>query len=323
MPDLELLKLASQKKLADPNVLQQQVMRMLKDPKSRRLSMYLGGQWLGWEDLRGAANPDIKKFPQFDISLRVDMYNESTHFFSHLISENGSIYDLIDSDYTFLNDRLARFYGISGVTGSNFRKVKLTDPSRGGVLGMGSILVATSIPLRTSPSLRGAYVLERMFGDKPPSPPMDIDQLPTNDTELKTKTIRETLKMHRQQEDCRACHALIDPIGFGLENFDAIGRWRTRQNGALIDTAGETPDGEKFSGPAELKKLLLTRKEEFTRHAVKKFLSYALGRELTPYDRPATYKITKQVMSNDGSMQALIMSVIISEPFLNRVNPQK
>lgn len=323
MPDLELLKLASQKKLADPAVLQQQVMRMLKDPKSRRLSMYLGGQWLGWEDLRGSANPDIKKFPLFNLSLRVDMYNESTNFFSHLIRENGSIYDLIDSDYSFLNERLARFYGISGVTGTDFRKVKLNDPNRGGVLGMGSILVATSMPLRTSPSLRGAYVLERMFGDKTPSPPMDIEQLPTNDTDLETKTIRETLKMHRQSQDCRACHALIDPIGFGLENFDAIGRWRTKQNGALIDTAGETPDGKRFSGPAELKKLLLTRKEEFTRHAVKKFLSYALGRELTPYDRPATYRITKQVMRNNGSMQSLIMSVVISEPFLNRVNPKK
>ncbi|MGJ8656262.1 MAG: DUF1592 domain-containing protein [Akkermansiaceae bacterium] len=323
MPDLELLKLASEKKLSDPAVLKKQVIRMLKDPKSRRLSMFLGGQWLGWEDLRGSANPDIKKFPQFDLSLRVDMYNESTHFFTNLIRENGSIYDLIDSDYSFLNENLANFYGIKGVTGKKFRKVKLNQPTRGGVLGMGSVLVATSMPLRTSPSLRGLYVLERLFGDKPPSPPMDIEQLPTNDTLLKTKTIRETLKFHAESPDCRACHALIDPIGLGLENFDAIGRWRTTQNGARIDTSGETPDGNKFNGPAELKKLLVSRKDEFTRHAAEKFLSYALGRELTPYDRPTTYKIKDQVMKDQGSMHTLIMSIITSEPFLNRVNPKK
>jgi len=323
MPDLELLKLASEKKLSDPKVLEQQVARMLKDPKSRRLSMFLGGQWLGWEDLRGAANPDTKKFPQFNLPLRVDMYNESTNFFSHLIRENGSIYDLIDSDYSFLNERLAKFYGIQGVTGNEFRKVSLNDPNRGGVLGMGSILVATSMPLRTSPSLRGVYVLERMFGDKPPSPPMDIEQLPTDDVQLKTKTIRETLKFHAESPDCRACHTLIDPLGFGLENFDAIGRWRTTQNGEKIDTSGATPDGKIFNGPAELKKILLTRKDEFAHHAAEKFLSYALGRELTPYDRPTTFKIKKQVMKDEGSMNTLIMSVITSEPFLNRVNPKK
>lgn len=323
MPDLELLKLASENKLSDPTTLKNQIIRMLQDPKSRRLSMFLGGQWLGWEDLRGAANPDIKKFPQFNQSLRVDMYNESTHFFSHLIRENGSIYNLIDSEYSFLNERLAKFYGIKDVTGNEFRKVTLNDPNRGGVLGMGSILVATSMPLRTSPSLRGVYVLERMFGDKPPSPPMDIEQLPTDDVQLKTKTIRETLKFHAESPDCRACHTLIDPLGFGLENFDAIGRWRTTQNGAKIDTSGETPDGQKFSGPAQLKKILLTRKDEFAHHAAEKFLSYALGRELTPYDRPTTFKIQKQVMKDQGSMHTLIMSVVTSEPFLNRVNPKK
>ena len=152
---------------------------------------------------------------------------------------------------------------------------------------------------------------------------MDVEQLPANDTKLKTRTIRETLEMHRESPDCRACHALIDPLGFGLENFDAIGRWRTMQNGEKIDSSGETPDGHQFNNPAELKKLLLTRKNEFTRQAAQKFLSYALGRELTPYDRPITRQITDKVVAKNGSMHTLIMGVVNSEPFLNRQNPQK
>lgn len=323
MPDPELFNLAKKDELSEPEVLKQQVLRMLKDDKSRSLSMHLGGQWLGWEKLRGSANPDEKKFPIFDFKLRVAMYQESTNFFHHLLREDASIYELLDSKYTFLNDRLAQFYGIKGVSGSEFRKVELDNPHRGGVLGHGSVLVASSMPLRTSPSLRGAYILESILGDKPPSPPMDVEQLPANDTELKTTTIRETLEHHRKSPDCRACHTLIDPLGFGLENFDAIGRWRTEQNGGKIDSSGETPEGETFSNPSELKKLLLTRKEQFTRQAAHKFLSYALGRELTPYDRPITHKIKKEVMEQNGSMQALVLGIVTSEPFLNRQNPKK
>lgn len=323
MPDQELFQLASDKKLSDPNVLKEQVVRMLKDEKSRTLSMHLGGQWLGWEQLRSSANPDVNKFPMFDFTLRVDMYRESSNFFDNLLREDGSVYDLLDSDYSFLNDRLAKLYGVSGVEGSNFRKVKFNNPNRGGVLGMGSVLVSSSMPLRTSPSLRGAYVLERLLGDTPPSPPMDVEQLPSNDTNDKKQTFRETLEEHRNSSDCRACHAQIDPLGFGLESFDAIGRWRTTQNGVKIDNSGVTPEGEKFSGPAELKKLLLTRKDEFARNATEKFLSYALGRELTPYDRSVTRKITDKVEADNGSMHTLIMSVVTSRPFLNRINPQK
>lgn len=323
MPDPELFKLAREKKLSDPTELRQQVIRMLKDEKSRTLSMHLGGQWLGWEELRGSANPDQKKFPAFDFNMRVAMYRESSSFFDNLLRENGSIYDLLDADYSFLNERLAKFYGIKGVDGNEFRKVELTDPNRGGVLGQGSVLVVSSMPLRTSPSLRGSFILERILGDKPPSPPMDVEQLPANDTALKTSTIRETLEQHRESPDCRACHALIDPLGFGLENFDAIGRWRTTQNGGKIDSSGETPEGDKFSNPAELKKLLLTRKEQFTRQAAQKFLSYALGRELTPYDRPVTRQITDKVMAQNGSMQTLILELVTSDAFLKRQNPEK
>ena len=285
--------------------------------------MHLGGQWFGWEQLRSSANPDTKKFPMFNFALRVDMYRESSKFFDHLLREDGSIYDFLDSDYGFLNDRLAKLYGVKGVEGAQFRKVMFDNPNRGGVLGMGSVLVSSSMPLRTSPSLRGAYVLERLLGDTPPSPPMDVEQLPSNDTELKTQTFRETLEEHRNSPDCRACHAQIDPLGFGLENFDAIGRWRTTQNGTKIDSSGVTPDGEKFSGPADLKKLLLKRKDEFSRNTAGKFLSYALGRELTPYDRAVTRKISEAVQANNGSMHTLIMEVVTSHPFLNRKNPKK
>ena len=320
MPDAELFKLAAKNQLSDPKTLEAQVNRMLKDDRAKTLARHLGGQWLGWDALRGGANPDAKKFPSFVFDLRVDMYRESSSFFSYLVSENKSIFELLDSDYTFLNERLAKFYNIPGVEGREFRKVKLNNPQRGGVLGMGSVLVASSMPLRTSPSLRGAYILETLLGDKPPSPPMDVEQLPANDQELKTKTIRETLELHRTSPDCRACHALIDPLGFGLENFDAIGRWRTTQNGGTIDSSGETPEGEKFTNPAELKKLLMGRKEQFARQATQKFLSFALGRELTPYDRPITKKITDEVMANDGKIQTLIMQIINSEPFLHRQN---
>lgn len=322
-PDLELFKLANEGRLSEPEVLEGQVIRMLQDEKSRALSMHLGGQWLGWEKLRGTANPDTTKFPMFDFALRVDMYRESSNFFDHLLRENGSLYDLIDSDFGFLNERLAKHYGVSGVEGSHFRKVKFNNPNRGGVLGMGSVLVSSSMPLRTSPSIRGAFVLDHLLGDPPLPPPMDVEQLPSDDSGLKTLTFRETIEEHRDNPDCRACHAQIDPLGFGLENFDAIGRWRTTQNGAPLDTSGVTPEGEAFSGPVELKQLLFTRKDQFTRNAVGKFLSYALGRELTPYDRAVTRRITDQVMADDGSMHSLIMAVVTSHPFLNRQNPEK
>lgn len=323
MPDGELFRLADQGKLSDPQVLEEQVIRMLKDEKSSALSMHLAGQWLGWEKLRGDANPDTKKFPGFNFALRVDMYRESSKFFDNLLRENGSIYDIIDSDYSFLNDRLARHYGIGGVEGSEFRKVELADRHRGGVLGMGSVLVATSMPLRTSPSIRGAFVLDQLLGDPPLPPPMDVEQLPANDTHLKKQTFRESIEEHRDNPDCRACHAQIDPLGFGLENYDAIGRWRTTQNGAPLDTKGVTPDGEEFSGVAEMKDMLLSRKEQFTRNMVEKFLAYSLGRDLKPYDRPVTREITDQVMADDGSMNRLIMSIVTSHPFLNRQNPEK
>ncbi len=317
MPDAELFKLASEGRLSDPGILKAQVERMLKDEKAKALSMHFAGQWFKWEELRSRTNPDRKKFPSFDFSLRVALYRESSLFFENLLRENRSILDLIDSDYTYLNQRLARHYGIAGVTGLEFRKVKLDDPNRGGVIGMGSVLSATSLPLRTSPSVRGAYVLTELLGTPPPAPPMNVPQLPEDDRRLKAVSFRQELIDHRFIPACKSCHERIDPLGFGLENFDAIGRWRTSHNGRPLDTSGELPDGTRFSSPEDLKKILMGKRDLFARNMVEKTLSYALGRELSPYDRQTVKEITNKVVAGDFKVHTLFSEVVQSYPFLH------
>ncbi|MEM9480694.1 MAG: DUF1592 domain-containing protein [Verrucomicrobiota bacterium] len=320
MPDKELFGLALKGELSKPEVLEAQVMRMLQDEKARSLSMHFAGQWFGWEQLRSRANPDEDRFPQFTFDLRVALYRESAEFFHHLLQSNASIFDLIDSDYTFLNERLVKHYGISGVSGSQLQKVSLTDPNRGGVLGMGSVLTATSLPLRTSPAVRGKYVLAQLLGTPPPEPPMNVEQLPDDDQAIEAMTFREALAQHREDINCKACHEVIDPIGFGLESFDAIGRWRTTQNGLPLDTEGVMPDGTKFSSPADLKKTILSRKDLFTRNMAEKLLSYALGRDLSPYDRPAVAEITEKVLADGGKIHTAFVEVAKSYPFRYRRN---
>lgn len=318
MPDRTLFKIAAQGKLSDPEVYDAQIKRMLKDKKASRLGMHFGGQWFGWEKLRGEADPDQEKYPEFNLQLRVDLYKESTRFFNDLVLNNGSIYNLIDSDYTFLNSRLAKFYNISGVTGTSLQKVQLTDANRGGVLGMGSVLTASALPLRSSPSIRGAFVVQDILGLPLPEPPMNVEQLPEDDRTIGKVTFRESLTAHRDNPACSSCHSEIDPIGFSLELFDAIGRFRTHQNGAKIDATGQLPDGTKFSSPAELKKALMSKKELFAKNTVKKMLSYALGRELTPFDRPTIKDITDKVIADDGNIQTAFLEVAKSFPFTNR-----
>ena len=320
MPDTELFQLAARGELQKEEVLEAQVLRMLADPKSASLAMHFGGQWFGWEQLRSRANPDKERYPEFGFPLRIAMYQESTIFFQHLIKENASAYDLIDCDYAFLNDRLAAHYRIAGVTGPEFRKVALTDRNRGGVLGMGSVLVATSLPLRSSPAVRGDYVLGDILGTPPPEPPMNVEQLPEDDHEIKAHSFREALEQHRSDPNCKSCHETIDPIGFGLENFDAIGRWRTEQNGHPIDANGEMPDGSRITSPADIKLLLMQDKALFARNFSEKLLSYALGRELTPYDRPVTAKIAAKIIEGGGSIHAAFVEVAKSYPFRNRRN---
>ena len=318
MPDAELFSVASKGELSKPSVLEAQVKRMLSDQKARALGMHLGGQWFGWEQLRSSTNPDTMRYPEFTFRLRVLFYQESTLFFNDLVKENGSVYNFLDSDYTFLNEELAKFYNIPGVTGRELRKVQLTDKNRGGVLGMGSVLASTSLPLRTSPSVRGAFVLKDMLGTPFPETPMNVEQLPDDDREIGAKSFRETMAQHREDPDCRSCHGLIDPIGFGLETFDAIGRVRTHQNGVELDTSGEMPNGKSFSSAIGMKKALLEEKEKFVRHLSEKMLSYALGRDLTAFDRSATKTIADKIIADDGSIQTALLEVVKSYPFQNR-----
>lgn len=316
-PDMELLNLAKEGKLSEPATFEKQIRRMLGDERSKSLGMHFGGQWLKWEDLRSRANPDKRRFYRFDFELRVSMYRESFLFFDHLVKEDRPIYELIDAEYSFLNPRLAVHYDIPGVTKKGFQKILLDDPNRGGVLGMGSVLTATSLPLRSSPSVRGNYVLTELMGTPPPSPPMNVPQLPEDDRELEFTSFREALTQHRLDPSCKGCHETIDPLGFGLENFDAVGRWRQYQNDTPVDSQGVLPDGSRFSTPEELKKILLKRKDQFTRNMVTKALSYGLGRDLTPYDRPTISAITKKVIASGYSTQTLFLEVAKSYPFLH------
>lgn len=250
-PDRPLLKLASEGRLADPAVLAQQVERLLDDPRSEALSRHFAGQWLGFDAIREVADPDTKRFPSFTPSLRNAMYRESIDFFSNLIRENRPVSDLIDSNYTFVNEELARHYGIPGVSGPQLQKITLSDRNRGGVIGQGSVLVTTSVPLRTSPVKRGKWILDNLLGTPPPPPPADAGVLPGDDKSPAGLTFREQLEEHRKKPNCAGCHAKIDPLGFGLENFDAVGRWRSSDaNGKPVDSKATLPGDLNFSTPA-------------------------------------------------------------------------
>jgi hypothetical protein len=276
MPDDELFDLAGKGKLHEDEVLEQQVRRMLKDARSQALAENFGGQWLTFRDLRTTAQPDRKLFRGFTPAVRDAMYDESVLFVDSVFREDKSVLTLIDADYTYLNEALARHYGIPNVSGEDMRRVTLPDRNRGGILGLGSILTVTSYPLRTSPVLRGKWVLEAVLGAPPPPPPADVPQLPKDDQLPDGLTFRQRLERHRADPTCAACHARMDPIGFGMENFDAVGRWRTKQAGKDVDAAGVLVTGEKFSGPAELKKALLEKKDAFTRNLAEKLLAYGL-----------------------------------------------
>ncbi len=320
MPDNELFRIADSGKLRDPGVLKAQVLRMIANPKATALSRHFAGQWLGFDAMIEKIQPDQKRFPQFDLELRKSMYNESVEFFNHLLRENQPLTDLIDSNYTFANARLARHYGLANPpTGSRMQKVALTDKNRGGILGMASILTATSHPLRTSPVLRGVWILDVMIGDPAPPPPPDAGELPADDTKAGGLTFREQLAKHRERTACASCHARIDPLGFSLENFDAIGQWREKDaNGKPIDSSAILPGDIAFSSPAELKTLLMGGKEKFARNLTRKLLAYATGRALEYYDEAEVAKIVTAAAKNGYKMQDIVLGVVQSRPFLNR-----
>lgn len=319
MPDRELLQLASKQQLRQPGVLQAQVDRMLRDPRSLALAESFAGQWLGFDKLREEVRPDTERFPEFDFALRVAMYREPLEFFSALVKENRSVLELIDSETTFVNARLAKHYGMAGLSGSQMRRVPVPR-GRGGVLGMGAILASTSLPLRTSPVLRGRYVLDELLGTPPPPPPPDAGQLPADDRQPDGMTFRQRLEKHRQRAECSGCHSRMDPIGFGLENFDPIGRYRTVNLGKPIDSAGELPSGEKFTGAVQLKQVLMKEKQQFAYNLTERMLGYSLGRGIEYYDLPTVYSLRDKLAADGYRIQTLIHGITQSFPFQYRRN---
>ncbi|MFT4548896.1 MAG: hypothetical protein ACI8XO_001168 [Verrucomicrobiales bacterium] len=319
MPDRALLQLASKDQLHKPEVLRSQVDRMLKDPKSEALADRFAGQWLGFNKMREEVQPDKSRFPEFDFPLRIAMYREPLEFFSAMVGENLSVLELLDSKTTFVNARLAKHYGLPPVAGTQMRRVGI-PPTRGGVLGMGAILASTSLPLRTSPVLRGRYVLDELLGTPPPPPPPDAGQLPADDRQPDGLSFRKRLEIHRQRAECSGCHSRMDPIGFGLENFDPIGRYRTSNLGQPIDSSGKLPSGEKFKGATELRAILLKEREQFAYNLTEKMLGYALGRGLEYYDLPTVYSLRDKLIVDEYRIQTLIHGITASFPFQYRRN---
>jgi len=317
MPDEELFQLASKQDLRKPQILDAQVRRMLADPKSKALVDNFGAQWLQLRSL-DRIQPDPDRFPKFNDELRRDMKRETELFFQYIIQEDRSILDFIDADYTFVNARLAKFYGLPQVDSNQFQRVQLPpDSHRGGVITQAAILTASSFPNRTSPVLRGKWILENILNAPPPPPPPDVPNLDQNAVGS-SASMRQQLEAHRTNPVCNACHASMDPLGFGLENFDAIGRWRTKDGNFPIDATGRLPNGKTFDGPEGLKQLLLSDQTIFTKCLAEKLLTYALGRGLQDYDQPAVESIVNRTAASDYRFSALIEAIISSRPFRQR-----
>ena len=320
-PDEELLALAEQGRLDDPEVLAQQARRMLADPRSKELVRNFAGQWLYLRNLRGVV-PDAVVFPEFDENLREAFLQETELFVDSLIREDRSVLDLLGADYTFVNERLAQHYGIPSVYGSHFRRVPLAAEvaeRRGGIFGHGSLLTVTSYPNRTSPVLRGKWVLSNILGTPPPPPPADIPDLPDRGEDGQAATVRDRLQRHRESPACSVCHAPMDPLGLALENYDAVGRWRTTGEAALpIDASGNLPDGTVFEGPTGLRTLLLERRGQFIGTLTEKLLAYALGRGPEYYDRPTVRAITRSAASDNYRWSSIIVGIVQSTPFRMR-----
>ncbi len=318
MPDDELFRVTYSGTLRQPAVLEAQVKRMLLDPKARAFAEIFAGQWLRVDELTTSAQPDAKRFPDYTPALRDAMLAEPIEFFHALLRENGSLLRVLDADYTYANEPLAKLYGLDGVTGEKFQRVALKDRNRGGVATMGAVLTLTSYPRRTSPVLRGKWILEQILGTPPPPPPPLVKSLPTNDKPKDGLTLRQQLAAHVQDANCAGCHKRMDPLGFGLENFDAIGRWRTDIAGAPVDSSGEMVTGEKFNGPVELKAILLKRKDEYVRNVTEKMYAYALNRGIESYDVPTVRRTAKALAGADYRVNTLVLEIVKSYPFQNR-----
>ena len=317
LPDDALLTAATEGRLGDPAELAAEARRMLADPKASRWMNDFAEQWLTVRNLQ-AHEPDPDRFPDFDDSLRDAMATETALFFESQVREDRSILDLLRADYTFLNERLARHYGVPDVYGSHFRRVPVTDPVRRGLLGQASILTVTSYADRTSVVLRGKWVLETLLGAPPPPPPPEVPDLEENARGEEPKSLRERMERHRESPVCAGCHAPMDPFGFVLENFDATGQWRDTDAGAAIDTSTTLVDGGSIAGPAELQTYLLSRRDEFLRTVTEKLMTYALGRGLEYYDAPAVRQIVREAARDDDRWSSVILGVVRSIPFQMR-----
>jgi hypothetical protein len=321
IPDDELLAVAESGKLKDSAVLAQQMKRMLADPRASALVNNFSSQWLYLRNLR-SASPDPNEYPDFDENLRMAFQKETELLIESTIREDRSVLDLLTADYTFVNERLARHYGLPGIFGSRFRRVSLKDPNRLGLLGQGSILTVTSHGNRTSPVLRGKWVLENILGTPPPPPPPNVPALDDKNPAAKTQTMRQKMELHRANPVCASCHARMDPIGFSLENFDAVGKWRATDSGQPIETSGTLPNGTPFDGPTGLRKALLGQSELYVTALTEKLMIYALGRDIQYFDQPAIRRIVREAGSSNFRWSSVLLGIVQSTPFqMRRTRP--
>ncbi len=314
IPDDDLLEAAESGMLREPGVLAAQVRRMLADPRASALARNFGGQWLFIRNLR-AIDPDASAYPEFDDNLREAFQRETELFLERQLRDDRPLVELLTADHTYLNERLARFYGVPNVYGAHFRRVPMPDPRRTGLLGHASILTVTSYATRTSPVVRGKYLLDNILGAPPPPPPPNVPALAETGAAGAGASIREQMEQHRRSPACASCHQRMDPLGFALENFDGIGRWRDDDGGAPIDASGVLPDGTPFTGPADFRAALLERRGEFVRTVTEKLLTYALGRAVGAHDMPAVRRIVRESASDDHRWSSLILGIVESRPF--------
>jgi len=321
-PDDELLDAAESASLRDPEVLDEQIRRMLADPRARTLVTNFAFQWL---DLRGLStiDPDTDLFPHYSKAVSIAFEKEMELFLDSILLEDRSVLDLLTADHTFVNEELALHYDIADVRGDQFRRIRLGDPNRFGLLGKGSVLMVTSYPNRTAPVLRGAWILEALLGNPPPTPPPDVEALPETQEGEAALTVRERLEIHRENPTCNSCHFSMDGLGFALENFDAIGQWRDKDvdAGAVIDSSGQLADGTIVAGPVELRQALLERPDQFVHAMVEKLLIYALGRNVEYYDMPAIRKIVREAEADDYRFASIVLGVVKSGAFQTKRLP--
>jgi hypothetical protein len=317
IPDDPLLDLAAREKLKDPVIYEQQVRRMMVDPRAESLITNFAGQWLYLRNLKDT-HPDQNQFPDFDENLRNDLRRETELLFGSILKEDRSALDLLNADYTFLNERLARHYGIPNIYGDDFRRVTVADDARRGLLGQGSVLTVTSYPNRTSPVLRGKFILTNFLGTPPPAPPPNVPPL-KDDEPGRPLTMKQKMEQHRANAACAVCHRVMDPLGFTLENFDAVGRWRVHDRGVGIDPTDTLSDGSKVRGAADLRRMLLARQGQFVATLTEKLFTYALGRGVEYYDMPAVRAIVRAAARNDYRFSSLILGITKSVPFQMKV----